>query len=77
MKAILVINLNEDVKLDDLEISYVIQDKFGTVVEAEVDGVKLKPIPEEDDEICIKSYLLGFNACLYELSGEEEWRNQY
>lgn len=44
MKAVLVIELEDDVNLNDIEIRYVIQDKYGIPVKEEVDGRPLKPL---------------------------------
>lgn len=92
MKAILVIDLDEDVlvddvKLDELEIVYVIQDMYGNPVKAEVDGVKLKPMPEkvtiEEDGFAYhrignvkvirnEVWSTGYNDCIDEILGETE-----
>lgn len=79
MKAILVIDLNDDVNLEDVEISYVIQDKYGMPVKAEVDGCPLKPMPQpremtnaDSSNPWIDENAIGFNECLAEILGEEE-----
>ena len=86
MKAILAIELKDDVNLNDIEIRYVIQDKYGTPIKAEVDGCPLRPLPERkhpDGEATIHtgvSYEQGYidghehgwDACLYEITGETE-----
>lgn len=45
MKAILVIDLEDDVNLNDVEIRYAIQNMYGMPVKAEVNGCPLKPMP--------------------------------
>lgn len=81
MKAVLVIDLDDDVNLDEVEIRYAIQDEYGMPVKAEVDGCHLKPLPPKLDandwhrmfsglfsEREAKGH--GWNACLKEITGE-------
>ena len=76
MKAILIIELEDDVNLNDVEIRYVIQDRYGMPVKAEVDGYPLKPLPSRknnDESVMVGSlqmdigYILGWNECLEEI----------
>lgn len=69
MKAILVIELEDDVNLNDIEIRYVIQDKYGMPIKAEVDGCPLRPLPEKYDIGKMREQK-GWNACLDEITGE-------
>ncbi len=60
MKAILVVDIDRT-DLKDCRISYVIQDRNKTVLDADT-GVKLKPAPRED--VYIKRYeVLDYRVC--------------
>ena len=90
MKAILVIDLGDNVNLDEVEICYVIQDKYGMPVKVEVDGCPLKPMPspmpkDNSNEVNL-GFELGWNACLEDiekletksdLSTDEGWWRDY
>lgn len=82
MKAILVIELDDDVNLEEVEIRYAIQDMYGMPVKAEVDGCPLKPLPQKQEhrEGLCSDYILGFedgwNDCLEEITGETQWKLQ-
>lgn len=79
MKAILVIEIDNTVNLDDVEIRYAIQDMYGLPVKAEVEGCKLKPMPKkiietESDKTyweCPEFYD-GYNVCIDEILGGAE-----
>lgn len=80
MKAVLVIELDDDVNLEEVEIRYAIQDMYGMPVKAEVDGCPLKPLPKEEDiyEVGMdeedtkakQQWNKGWNACLKEITDE-------
>ena len=65
MKAILVIELDDDVNLEEVEIRYAIQDMYGIPAKAEVDGCPLKPLPNainERGKWISEEYQKGWNA---------------
>ena len=75
MKAILVIELDDDVNLEEVEIRYAIQDMYGMPVKAEVDGCPLKPMPHSkqmENRWFSDDYSKGWNDCLEEILGETE-----
>lgn len=71
MNAVLIVELDDDINLEDVEINYIVQDKYGNPIKAEVDGVKLRPLPIPKDERItdIRSYSLGWLDCLYTMRG--------
>ena len=78
MKAILVVDI-EETNLNECEISYVIQDKNGTALDADTGG-KLKPMPSRMKvdydtivtcEVTEKVVAMGWNACIDEILGVE------
>lgn len=72
MKTVLLVELDDDINLDDVEIRYAVQDKYGLPVKAEVDGVKLRPLPEQMLWGHTADFIEGYNACLDEIMGETE-----
>ena len=72
MKTVLVVELEDDVNLDDVEIRYAVQDKYGLPEKAEVDGVKLRPLPEQMLWGHTSDFIEGYNACLDEITGETD-----
>ena len=77
MKAMLVIELNDDVELDYTHIGYVVQDKYGSVVASDLfehSFATLKPIPKKYQLTTEKGnrYAVGYNDCIDEILGEEE-----
>lgn len=80
MNAVLIVELDDDVNLEDVEINYIVQDKYGNPIKAEVDGVKLRPLPKYmhmglDNELEEIIFQMGFNTCLNEIKealGETE-----
>ena len=78
MKAIALIELPDDTDLNDVEIRYAVQDLYGMPIVAEVEGKKLRPMPEQ---YCISNnpemtstdmYFLGWNKCIKKIMGETE-----
>lgn len=77
MKAILIVDI-EDTNLNECEISYVIQDRNGTVLGADT-GEKLKPLPNKKEPY-ITSYSkgeiyaedIGYNKAIDEILGDSE-----
>lgn len=76
MKAVLVVELDDDINLDDVEIRYAIQNMYGMPIKAEVDGARLRPLPKKKAVAMTMyenhEYKQGFNACLDEITGETE-----
>ena len=80
MKALLVIDdLPNDISIKDIGITYIIQQRNGLLVKAQVEGVPLKPMPERKYAIQgMRGYqgtvreCKGYNACIDEILGEEE-----
>lgn len=74
MKAILIVDLDDDVKLEDTVILYVVRNCYtGYAYKKEVEGVDLKPMPNRID--WLKNgynggwimFSTGWNACIEEL----------
>lgn len=74
MKAVLVIDLPDDINVDDVGITYIVQQWNGLLVKAQVEHVPLKPLPEPMPEVAMTiqdiSYAMGWNECL-EMIDEE------
>lgn len=69
MKAVLVIDLNDDVNLEEAEIRYAIHDKYGMPIKTEVDGCHLKQLPQKKNTDFHPNivYANGWNDCLEEI----------
>ena len=80
MKAILVIDLPNDVKIEDVGITYIVQEWNGILVKAQVEHIPLKPMPEKyevkkasikdkgrEEKMWVLGTANGWNACLEEL----------
>ena len=86
MKAILVIDLEDDTNLNNVFVRYVVQDIYGQPIKAEVGGSKLKPMPEKlkhwqyadlykrwnISDKQINAEVFGYNKCIDEITGENE-----
>ena len=67
MKAILVLELADDVNLNEIEIRYLILNKYGMVIKADADGCPIKPMPKM---LNAWDYQQGWNDCIKEIMGE-------
>lgn len=77
MKAVLVIDLPDDINVDDVGISYIVQQWSGLPVKAQVEHIPLKPLPKKAEIVkgvngFQEIYNDGWNACLEEITGETE-----
>ena len=76
MKALLVVDIDDDVNIEDIGITYIIQHWSGLLVKAQVESVPLKPLPKKRKEIndlTVEAYVNdAWNACINEILGEEE-----
>lgn len=75
MKAYLVIDLPDDINVDDVGITYIVQQWSGLLVEAQVEHVPLKQMPSKKEVDFSKVmdyadgyYAEGWNACLEEIT---------
>lgn len=71
MKAILVIDLPNDTKAEDVCITYIVQDWYGMLVKAQVESVPLKSLPKKkpkyDRRGWTADYKQGWNDCLEQI----------
>ena len=70
MKAILVLELADDVNLNEIEIRYLILNKYGMVIKADADGCPIKPMPSKkqiEERWHSEDYSIGWNDCIEEI----------
>lgn len=78
MKAILVIDIEEDVDIKTLRANYEV---YGDLPIRPCyqsnyqfrEGVELKPMPQKMSWGHTSEYIDGYNACLEDITGETEW----
>lgn len=94
MKAILVIDVNDDINFEEARVNITMQeDSITHLIKGDeysakkwYDNVKLKPMPTKksavfdanccdiEEEIKIIREIDGYNRCIDEMLGEEEWK---
>lgn len=85
MKAVLIIDIDDNINTEDLKPLQILFNHQGKLFRKNIRNCKFKPMPKMKDEVeemnkekdprlmfALLDRAIGYNACIYQLLGEEE-----